>query len=125
MSNDENDVLSSLRMAQRNKSPHTELNVATSNPVFLHAAGKLNSETSITSSKELGYEKIALQELFEKTAGKEWKNNSNWFTNQSDLKGNNAITIFERWHGVKVNDNQQVVEIELPKNRLKGSCVLN
>lgn len=48
--------------------------------------------------------------FYDATGGKHWKENANW----------NTDAALRHWHGVKVNAQDRVVELNLPRNNLTG-----
>lgn len=86
--------------------------------VTAHMTGETNvtvssssaSTTVVVSVGEVSSDRSALVHFYHALDGPNWKNNTNWLTNEP----------LENWHGISVNSAGHVVRIRLFDNDLKG-----
>lgn len=57
-------------------------------------------------------DRLALWRFFEATSGRSWKDSTGWGT---------SLPLGE-WHGITVDSEDRVIEVELVDNNLKGGC---
>ena len=75
------------------------------------------NELTYTETDELGkrMDRAALRQFFNATGGTDWKNNKNWLSTE-DL----FLFSFSDWHGISINSDGRVSELELCNNNLDG-----
>ena len=75
------------------------------------------NELTYTETDELGkrMDRAALRQFFNATGGTDWKNNKNWLSTE-DL----FLFSFSDWHGISINSDERVSELELCNNNLDG-----
>ncbi len=83
---------------------------------ILHEVSLWGNELTFTENSELGkrIDRAALRVLYEATGGANWGNSDNW------LPGSQDLLSFSDWHGVSVNSNGRVSELNLSDNNLDG-----
>lgn len=68
------------------------------------------AESTVESVEDDPTDRAALMALFSATNGESWENNEGWGTTSS----------IGEWHGVTVNNDGRVIDLDLRENRLEG-----